>query len=796
MNCYHCKEKIPAGTSIKSQINGKTEHFCCYGCQGVADVINGADLADYYRFRNRLPNKINSKYSKEHWQAYDLPEIFNQYVFTDDNGCHELHLFLDGIHCSACSWLIKTTLQKKLQIRDVVVNTVTGRAQINWQNQKLSSILHQLTQIGYIPNLFTPDADEKISQKIRNQFLLRIILAGLATMQVMMLATGLYASSAGMTHQFSQFSRYLSAVLITPVLFYSGYPFLKSAFLAIKNRSVNMDIPIVLGAFGAYFASIWHTIIGKGEIYFESAGMFIFALLISRFIEFLTRRKAKLSQYRFAKLLPEAVEKIVDQEKKFIPLPAVKIDDYLYLRPAQTVAVDGIIIEGESRFDEAMLNGESSAIYKKVGDEVLAGSANLSSPVIIKVTKTGQQTTLAGINRLIDRANQKPDYLNQKSEKIASRSISALLILAVIGYLIWQLIDPARAFEIALAVLVATCPCALSLATPTALTSSLNHSQKANILIKSADSLTKLNQINQIVFDKTGTLTKGSYQLQTIKIYPENAINQELAFSLAKSLQKHSSHPIAWYFANYPTKELPITNIIQTSGKGVIGNYLDQKIAIGNWQFIKQNFPKIDLPTIKTQQTDNLVYLANKDFLAVFVLNDSLREKTIETINHLSKNYQLTIASGDKIDNVEYIANKLKIKNFHGKLSAEDKFNLIKNNPEKVLMIGDGINDTPVMKIAGVSVAVNNANPLSQTHADIVLLNNGIEALPFLFNLAKRCKQLIRQNLIWASLYNALIIPLAITGMLTPWIAAIGMSLSSVLVVVNALRIKNINLPN
>lgn len=805
--CYHCGERVAPDLAIVSEIAGEKRAFCCNGCQMVAELIQASDLTDYYRIRNRLAPRIDKRYQPEHWQAYDLPEIAQQYLYTHPTGEYELHLYLDGIHCSACAWLIKSALKQELGIDEVQVNTTTSRAEIRWRDQPLSRILHTLSSLGYTPNLYTPDAAERQSEKMRNQYLLRLVIAGLASMQTMMLATGLYNADQGMDAGFAQYSRWLSWLLTTPVMFYSGFPFLQSAWRALLHKQVNMDLPIAFGALGAYLASAWHTILGKGEIYFESVGMFIFALLISRFIEFLTRRRARLSEYRFARLLPEAVEKIEENgEKRLVPLPAVQKGDYVYIRPAQTIAVDGVIVEGETRVDESMLTGESIAQYRQVGDKVLAGSHNLQSPISICITQTGQQTTLAGINRLIARASQYRSPLTDKSEKLAQQSILVLLLLAVCAYVIWHWLAPERALDIALAVLVATCPCALSLAIPTTLTGALNHANQANILIKNADTLYRLPSVKQIVFDKTGTLTQGHYQLITSDIAEED---RQLAWSLAKSLQQHSSHPIAWHFTQHPASLLTLSDIMQHSGAGVLAQYQQQRVGIGSRAFIAAQFPTLTLPAPLTQthaddvQTRNLAATQSNVYLVLptqkivqFVLADPLRAGINQPLAQLrAQGLSLCIASGDQYDNVIATGNALAIDTVYANLSAKDKLELIEQQSNPTLMIGDGINDAPSMAAACVSVAVNQANPLSQTQADVVLLQHSVEALPFLFTLARRAQQLIRQNIIWAALYNASVLPLALFGYLTPWIAAIGMSLSSIIVVINALRIRKTPLP-
>lgn len=788
--CYHCGENILAGLAVEGGIAGATQSFCCHACLGVAQLIHEGGLERYYDTRTQNAPRPGKRFADEHWAAYDLPAVAQQYVFTDADGTHEIHLFIDGVHCAACSYLIKGVLKAQLGIDHAFINATTGRAEIRYGNTELSAILAAIAALGYTPNLFTPEHGEARLNRERNRHLLRLIVAGLGTMQLMMFAYGFYTSAESIEAHFAGFLRWISLALTTPVLFYSGLPFLHSAWFALKARRVNMDVPVAFALLGTYFASAWHTLKGEGEIYFETVGMFIFFLLVSRFLEFLTRRRARLNEYRFARLLPEAVTRVDGDNTTLIPLPAVQPGDILRIFPTHTIAADGEIMAGDTRIDEAMLTGESTPVFKRTGDRVLAGSTNLQSPVDIKVTQTGQQTTLAGIRRMVHRAEQSRAAQADRNETLAQWTIISVLILALAGYGAWLFIDASRAFEIAVAVLVATCPCALSLATPAALTAALNRAHQAGILIKSADTLARLPAVRHILFDKTGTLTQGRFALQHQTIlHPDST----LVWALAKSLQMHSSHPIAWYFSQQDIAALPLQDIIQESGRGVSGTYAGTRWHIGSAAFVRHYAPGIVLPPAPAQGSS--VYLTGGGIPAAhFHFSDPLRAGISDTLAQLQR-YEMHILSGDKAENVAATAAALGITHVQSESSAADKLAYLQNIRDTSLMIGDGINDAPVMAAADVSVAVGRANPLSQTHADIVCLEHGPEALPFLFRLAARTQSLIRQNLIWATAYNGIVLPLAVLGYLTPWIAALGMSVSSVIVVLNALRITRLPLP-
>ena len=872
--CYHCQQPIPPGINITDDHG---HHYCCHACQTVAQIINAHHLDQYYQVRDRPAPRPAHPYDPAHWQAYDLPEIAAQYIYQDGDE-QEIHLYIDGLHCAACTWLISRALQDAHGISHARINLGTGLAEIRWRDTPLSAILATIASLGYTPNLHTPDEEDNKQRRERNHDLLRLIVAGLGMMQVMMFATGLYTGAwHGIDHEYEQLLRWISLLCSAPVMLYAGYPYLKNAWLGLRHRQPNMDLPIALACAGAWLASLYHTLIGRGEIYYDGVTMFIFFISISRYLEAHTRRRARHNQQHFARLLPDAVYKYNDRgETQLVPLPAIQPGDHIRVLPTHTIPVDGEITGGASRIDENMLTGESTPQYKTSGDRVHAGSTNLQSPLDIRVTQTGQQTTLAAIRRISARAEQHRSPQIDRNQALAQQTVLAVLILAAAGYLLWQWIDPARAFDIALAILVATCPCALSLATPTVLTAALNHAHKHHILIKNSNTLDRLTHIRRILFDKTGTLTQGKYQLRRSDYYGE----PRRLLAIAKTLETHSTHPIAWYYSQQPVANVAMDNIEQHSGKGISGDYDGSRWHIGSAAYMQENGvdgfspspcgggsgvhphttdadtttdvgwvsaqrvtqqPNTETPaelspppvedwnsasegrenwggvrsdsplpqwergrgwglpahltsesaTNEIDTTTTHVYLAeNRTLRAHYQLGDPERANLAATLAQLKTRYHLAIASGDRAENVARLAARYGIADWHGGLDPAAKLALLEaNDPEHTLMIGDGINDAPVLARASVSVAVGRANPLSQTHADIVLLKNGPEALPYLLELAARSRRITRQNLAWATVYNLTILPLAISGHLTPWIAALGMSASSLLVIANALRI-------
>ena len=872
MNCYHCQQPVPAGIHITDD-HGHA--YCCHACEAVAHIISAHHLEQYYQVRDRPAPRPEHPYDPAHWQAYDLPEIAAQYTYKDGDD-QEIHLYIDGLHCAACTWLISHALQDAHGISHTRINLGTGRAEIRWRDTPLSAILATIASLGYTPNLHTPDEEDYKQRRERNHDLLRLIVAGLGMMQVMMFATGLYTGAwHGIDHEYEQLLRWISLLCSAPVMLYAGYPYLKNAWLGLRHRQPNMDLPIALACAGAWLASLYHTLIGRGEIYYDGVTMFIFFISISRYLEAHTRRRARHNQQHFARLLPDAVYKYNDRgETQLVPLPAIQPGDHIRVLPTHTIPVDGEITGGASRIDENMLTGESTPQYKTSGDRVHAGSTNLQSPLDIRVTQTGQQTTLAAIRRISARAEQHRSPQIDRNQALAQQTVLTVLILAAAGYLLWQWIEPARAFDIALAILVATCPCALSLATPTVLTAALNHAHKHHILIKNSNTLDRLTHIRRILFDKTGTLTQGKYQLRRSDYYGE----PRRLLAIAKTLETHSTHPIAWYYSQQPVANVAMDNIEQHSGKGISGDYDGSRWHIGSAAYMQENgveIPPADLPPppvgegrggvyphttdadwslmadknnvghkyptyeentplpceagegwgggvekSRMATTDNKavpcdpkltpprpsptggesaltdantthVYLAeNRELRAHYQLGDPERDNLAATLARLQAHYHLAIASGDRAENVARLAARYGITDRHGGLDPAAKLALLEaNDPEHTLMIGDGINDAPVLAQADVSAAVAAGADVARDGADLVLLNDDLNILPATIAQARRTREIIRQNLAWASAYNIIAVPLAVLGYVKPWIAALGMSISSLFVVGNALRL-------
>ncbi|HEX2585523.1 MAG TPA: heavy metal translocating P-type ATPase metal-binding domain-containing protein, partial [Steroidobacteraceae bacterium] len=462
--CFHCNEPIPAGTHIHALIRNQPRAMCCEGCRAVAELISSAGLQDYYQYRNEPALKPAN--DSDEFTIYAQRDIAEQYVRVDGTK-HSTTLLVDGIRCAACSWLIDRMLRRDANVKDVDVNVATSRVRIVWQGDStyLANIMRMLANTGYRPHVLDASGLQEQAQQERRSTLKRLGVAGVGMMQVMMYVLPTYIQS-DMDTTVRHYLQLTGLLLTTPVLFYAGWPFLQSAARALRRRSINMDVPVAIALVLAYGASVINTLRGHGETYFDSVSMFIFLLTLARFVVMSVRHHNQSIADALVRMQPRIAHRIVDHVITDIPVKQLAINDIVQIRAGETIPADGIVVNGQSSMDESLLTGESLPVNREVGDTVLAGSVNVANVIEIKVARLGQHTVMSGMLALLER----PQTCKPKSvtfaDKISRWFLQALLIATTIVGLAWYFIDPSRAFNIVLAVLVVTCPCALSLAAP------------------------------------------------------------------------------------------------------------------------------------------------------------------------------------------------------------------------------------------------------------------------------------------------------------------------------------------
>jgi Cu2+-exporting ATPase len=588
--------------------------------------------------------------------------------------------------------------------------------------------------------------------------------------------------------------RWVALFLTTPIVFYSCAPFFKGAMRDLRTRHLTMDVSVSLAIGSAYIAGIWTSITGVGELYFDAVGMFALFLLAGRYLERRARERTAAATAQLVNLLPASCLRLdKNGQSERILLSELRIGERILVQAGSILPADGKIIDGQSSIDESLLTGEYLPQPRMPGDAVTAGTLNVEGALTVEVQALGQDTRLSAIVRLLDRAQAEKPRLAEIADRAAQWFLLLSLIAAAAIGLLWWELDSSRAFWIVLAMLVATCPCALSLATPTALTAATGTLHKLGLLLTRGHVLEGLNQIDTVIFDKTGTLTEGRLVLRSIR--PLGARDSDECLSLAAALENRSEHPIARAFGRAP---LSAEEVHSTPGLGLEGLVGGQRLRIGQAEFVCA-LSGAPVPTMPNEAGQWLLLADTQGPLAWFVLDDRLRDDAPALLAACkARGWRTLLLSGDSSPMVASVAAELGIDEARGGLRPDDKLQVLQQlhkEGRRVLMLGDGVNDVPVLAAADISVAMGSATDLAKTSADAVLLSNRLDALVQAFTLARRTRRVIIENLLWAALYNGLMLPFAALGWITPVWAAVGMSISSLTVVLNALRLTRLPSP-
>jgi len=795
-NCYHCDLPVPAGTDYKVHIEGEDRPMCCPGCKAVAQAIVDNGLSNFYQFRTeKSPNPQQSMDDVlETLSLYDKPELQKDFVKMQSGQLRQASLILEGIVCAACVWLNERHVMSLPGVVEFRINYSTRRATVKWDEGKihLSDILKAITSIGYVAHPFDPGRQETIQKQERSQALRRLAVAGLGAMQVMMLAVAMYAGeSQGMEADLRHFMRWVSLVITLPVVLYSAGVFFKSAWRDLKHRQLGMDVPVSLAIGAAFLASIWATWFDTGAVYFDSVTMFTFFLLSGRYLEMMARHRAGQAAEELVRLLPVTATRVTDGVDEVVSAAELLVEDIVRIKPGETVPADGVIIEGRSSVDESLLTGESMPVSRLPGSELVGGSVNVESPVLMRIDKVGEDTVLSSIVRLLDRAQTEKPKLAQVADRVAGWFVGIILIIAFGVAAYWWQHVPEDAFWITLSVLVVTCPCALSLATPAALVAATGQLTRKGLLITRGHALETLAKATHVIFDKTGTLTHGRLQLQQI-INLDGSTDDEL-LNIAAAVETGSEHPIARAIIEAANEQKMAADAHAKTGKGIEATVDGKRYRVGKAEFVSELCGKpIGHDWLEQEQT--VIALGDENRVrGLFVLSDVVRENARDAVAAIKQSgLSVTLLSGDHKAVVDAVASRLGIERARASMLPEQKLQYIQGLQEKgeiVVMVGDGVNDAPVLAAAQVSIAMGEGSQIAHASADMVLLSEQLPHIVDGIKMSHRTLVIIKQNLAWALLYNMVALPLAASGMIAPWMAAIGMSLSSLIVVVNALRL-------
>lgn len=778
--------------------------MCCPGCKAVASAIVAAGLQGYYRHRTGNPDRVQEALPEflQEITIYDNPEVQKQFV-VHEGDVSEASLILENIVCAACVWLTEKHLQQLPGIISASVNYSTGRARVRWDKTKikLSKIIEAVAAIGYRAHPYDPNRQQALFERERSRYLKRLAVAGALGMQVMILAVALYGGEWWTIEtRFKHFFQWLSLGLTLPIITYAAQPFFISAWRDLMRAHAGMDVPVTLGISIAFIASTWAIFTGKGDVYFDSVAMFVFFLLSARFLELAARKKSSETMEALTRITPLMATRITETGEEVVPVNELVINDSVLVRAGETVPIDGKLVEGRSSLDESLVTGESMPVTKDIGDMVIGGTINRESPVTLQVIQIGQDTVLATMMRLLDRAQAEKPTIALLTDRIAGHFVTAILLLAVVVAGYWWSRGSDQWLAITIALLVVTCPCALSLATPSAMSVVTGRLSALGLLTVRGHALETLARCTHFVFDKTGTLTQG--ELKLLKVHPFGEYHADQCLRIAAILEWQSEHPIAQALRN--ATAAPVTSIaadvINTPGSGMCGRVDGKYYAIGTPAFVKgktgAGFDSNSLTALQNQGHSVVVLASNNEALAAFVLGDVMRKHTATVIQQLKlAGISCSVLSGDQQAAVRNVANILGIDKPVWEATPEDKLKYVQRLQQDgatVAMIGDGINDAPVMGAAHLSVAMGSGTQLATATADMILLGQHLTPLLQGRGLAQKALGIIKQNIAWALLYNAIALPLAALGYIAPWMAALGMSASSLVVIGNALRLRSL----
>lgn len=791
--------------------------MCCIGCQAVAQAIVENGLSDYYRSRDALPESPREAAPAilEQLALFDKAEFQKTFVRALGENEREASLLLEGITCAACIWLNEQHVSRLAGVLAVDINYATRRARVRWDETriKLSDILTAIAAIGYRAYPYDASRTEELAKKERRDAMWRLWVAGFGMMQVMMYAYPVYIADGDMTADIESLMRWASLFLTLPVVFYSSAPFFRHAWRDMKLKRVGMDVPVALGVGTSFLASLWATFTQSGDVYFDSVTMFVFFLLGGRYLEMNARQRAVSVTEALAKLQPSFAQRLTgypaSQAVEQVAVSDLVVGDKLLVRPGETIPADGRVLEGKSSADESLLTGESRPLSKQPGDPVTGGAINSESPLIIEVEHLGEETRLSAIVRLMERASSEKPRIVELADKVARYFVAALLVVALLVAGVWYWVDPGKALWITVAVLVVTCPCSLSLATPIALTVAGGALAKDGLLVTRGHAIETLARATHYVFDKTGTLTSGKLRLQGV--LPLGPQSEQDCLQLAASLEQGSEHPVAvalrHAWANRVTSAGDSTTALLTTGQVVAeaGQGIHAQIAGNSWYIGRPDYiagqcqqPLDHWPAAAQdwlQADETVVALSNgQQLVALFRFGDEVRPEArglIDTLRQQGK--QVVLLSGDAPAVAQHVAQQLGIAEVIAGVTPQGKHEYVSRlqaTGAVVAMVGDGVNDAPVLAQAQVSIAMGGGAQLARTQADFVLLSENLDHLRHGLQRALFTLQVIRQNLWWSFAYNFIALPLAALGYVTPWLAGIGMSASSLLVVLNSLRIQ------
>ncbi len=792
--CSHCNLEFAKDVMISQNSYDNELFFCCKGCQTVYHILKDGHLDSFYDKLGK--NKLHSVIDKDQDLAkFDTEGFAKKYVTKNDGYC-EISLIMEGIHCSACVWLNEKILHKTDGIIKANINYTNYKAKIVWNPDdiKLSQIIAKIQSIGYDAYAYDTKTGEAKANKARKDYYARLVVGIFCTMNIMWIAVAQYAGYfSGITQSAKTILNIAEFVLATPALFWTGWPYFRGAYFAFKNKIANMDILIVFGTLSAYLYSIYATITCTGEVYFDSVTMVITFIFIGKYLEVLSKKNAVDSLDNISSSIPEHVTVIRDGKSSLVDTTQINIGDIIEVKAGEKIAIDGVMQKGGASFDESSISGESLPVYKKHNDKIFSGTLCLDSTIIYKTTKDVANSTIQSIASILEQSLTKKPNIEKVADTISGYFSFVVLAISIVTFVGWYVFVGSfeYALIVAISVTVIACPCALGLATPVATLVGVAVGSKRGILFKSASHLETIAKATTVVLDKTGTITQAKPQVVGYIKYKDFDIDMLYA------LVQKSNHPISKAIVKYlqankqVSHEYRLEDIKHIEARGLKASYKEHKIYGGNIEFINDMNIKFDMK----QETSVFVFAIDKDVVCSFKLEDMLKTGAVQTIKDIKKlGLNPIICSGDNTKAVEKIAKKVGIETFYSSMTPTDKADIIdrlKKQNKIVVMVGDGINDAIAMGKSDIAIAMGNDTDLAVQMSDIVLIDGNITSVYETLKLCRNVFRTIKQNILFSLGYNVFAISLAVAGFVIPLVAAISMSISSLVVVGNSMRIKN-----
>ena len=804
IECNHCHLSFDEKIMIKEN----DLNFCCGGCQSVYHILKSENLDSFYEKLGNKTIKAPLQVSNDDLSKFDSENFLNSYTTITKDGFVQIDLILEGIHCAACVWLNEKVLYDTKGVVEANINFTTNKARVVFNSDilKLSDIIKKIRSIGYNAYAYDSSIADKEASKAKQDYFVRMMVAVVCTMNIMMLSVAKYTGFfTGMSIEVKNMIHLAEFILATPVLFFSGFVFYKGAYFGLKNRIVNMDLLVSSGATMTYVYSLFVLFGAKGESYFDSVAMIITFVLVGKYLEVIGKKSAIDTLDKIKSTLPLEAIVVKDGKKETKALNLVQVGDLIELKIGEKVPVDGKIISGNASFDESSLTGESIPVYKKTGDNIFSGTVILDSTILFEVVKDFKNSTFSSIVTLLeDSLNSKPK-IQTLANKISRRFSLIILSIAFITFLVWYYFGLdlgfyfegvnqfERSFITAISVVVIACPCALALATPMASLVGISELAKKSLLFKEAKFIETIANATTVVFDKTGTLTKGELEVSFVEFFNKDERSMNLLYSLLDS----SNHPVSLAVKRYIKENFEVSNLIledvkNIEAKGLSARYENIEILGGNEALLKEFDVKINIH-LNSKFTQYL-FCIDKKIVANFELKDELKDDAKELIEYLKEqNIESIMLTGDNNFVASSIAKELEISNYKANLTPKDKADFIKdlkNSGKTVVMVGDGVNDSVALASSDVAIAMGNSADVSMMVSDVVMLNSKLKSLKDAFIISKKTYKHIKQNLAFSLIYNTITIPIAAAGFIIPLFAALSMSLSSLVVVLNSLRIK------